>query len=144
MIMKVSQTVKLAAPADAVWDYVRVFYNAAEWQPHISSAEKGAVEGERVVLMKRGNTVLDRIAERDDARRVLSYEMVPGQELPPGAPRLEGFLATFVVTPDGQNSAVEYSIAVEVPEQIRPMAEKGMGADISGALEGLVSKFGAA
>jgi hypothetical protein len=142
--MKVSQKVKLAASADTVWAYVREFYNAAEWQPHITSAEKGKVEGERVVLMKRGNTVLDRIAERDDARRVLAYEMVPGQELPPGAPRLEGFLATFAVTEAGQNSEVEYSIAVEVPEPMIPMAEKGMGADISGALEGLVTKFGAA
>ena len=89
--MKVSQTVKLAASADAVWNYVREFYNAAEWQPHIASAQKGEKEGERVVQMKRGNTVRDRIAVRDDARRVLSYEMVPGQDMPPGAPRLGGF-----------------------------------------------------
>jgi carbon monoxide dehydrogenase subunit G len=142
--MKVSQKVKLAASADTVWNYVRDFYNAAEWQPHIASAEKGKIEGERVVQMKRGNTVLDRIAVRDDARRILSYEMVPGQDIAPGAPRLEGFLATFAVTEAGKNAEVEYSIAVEVPEHIRPMAEKGMGADIAGALEGLVSKFGAA
>ena len=142
--MKVSQKVKLAASADTVWSYVRQFYNAAEWQPHIASAEKGKIEGERVVQMKRGNTVLDRIAERDDGRRLLSYEMVPDQVLAPGTPRLEGFLATFVVTAAGVNDVVEYSIAVEVPEEIRPMAEKGIGADISGALEGLVAKFGAA
>ena len=142
--MKVSQKIKLAASADTVWAYIRDFYNAAEWQPHITSAEKGKIEGERVVLMKRGNTVLDRIAERDDARRVLSYEMVPNQELAPGAPRLEGFLASFTVTEAGKDAEVEYSIAVEVPEEMRPMAEKGIGADISGALEGVVSKFGAA
>jgi len=142
--MKVSQKVMLTASADKVWNYVRDFYNAAEWQPHIGSAERGKIEGERVVQMKRGNTVLDRIAERDDTRRVLAYEMVPGQDLAPGAPRLEGFRATFTVTEAGQNSEVEYSIVVEVPEHIRPMAEKGMGADISGALQGLVSKFGAA
>lgn len=142
--MKVNQTVKLAASADAVWNYIRDFYNFPEWQPHMVSCEKGPNEGERVVLMKRGNTVLDRIATLDDTNRVLAYEMVPGQDLPPGAPRLEGFLATFKVSEAGAASEVDYSIAVEVPEEIRPMAEKGMGADIAGALEGLAAKFGAA
>ena len=82
--MKISQKVKLAAPAAKVWDYVGDFYNAAEWQPHIVSAERGPIEGERKVLMKRGNTVLDRIAKRDANERILSYEMVPNQILPPG------------------------------------------------------------
>lgn len=142
--MKVMQTVKLAASADVVWDYIRDFYNFEEWQPHIVSTEKGPNEGERVVQMKRGNTVLDRIAVLDDESRVLAYEMVPGQPTAPGAPSLEGFLAKFMVSGAGENSEVEYSIEVEVPEEIRPMAEKGIGADITGALEGLTEKFGAA
>ena len=142
--MKVVQTVTLNAPADQVWNYVRDFYNFAEWQPHITSVERGPNPGERVVLMKRGNTVLDRIATLDDDKKVLAYEMVPNQDLPPGVPKLEGFLATFVVSAAGDKSTVEYSIVVEVPEPIREMAEKGMGADIAGALDGLVAKFGAA
>ncbi|KUR79526.1 SRPBCC family protein [Novosphingobium sp. FSW06-99] len=142
--MKVSQTVTLNAPAEQVWAYVRDFYNVAEWQPHITSAERGANPGERVVLMKRGNTVLDRIATLDDDKMLLAYEMVPDQVLPPGVPKLEGFLATFAVTAHGDKSSVDYSIVVEVPEAIRPMAEKGMGGDIAGALEGLSAKFGAA
>jgi carbon monoxide dehydrogenase subunit G len=142
--MKVSQTVKLAAPAATVWAYVRDFYNFQEWQPHIVSSRKGPKEGERYVEMKRGNTVHDRIATRDDDRRILAYEMVPGQVLPPGVPALEGFLATFTVSEAGQNSEVEYSIVVEIPDAMKEMAEKGIGSDISGALDGLVAKFGAA
>ena len=142
--MKVSQTVALAAPADQVWSYVRDFYNAAEWQPHITTAERGAKPGERKVLMKRGNTVLDRIHTLDDDAKVLAYEMVPDQELAPGVPRLEGFLATFQVSGSGDTSSVEYSIVVDIPEPMREMAEKGIGGDISGALEGLKAKFGAA
>lgn len=142
--MKVSQTIKLAAPADTVWAYVRDFYNFEEWQPHIVSTAKGEKEGERVVQMKRGNTVLDRIATLDDTQHILAYEMVPDQILPPGAPRLEGFLATFKVNDAGATSEVEYSIAVEVPEPMREMAEKGMGGDIAGALQGLADKFGTA
>tara|TARA_B110001454_G_scaffold177183_1_gene169581 strand:+ start:17181 stop:17609 length:429 start_codon:yes stop_codon:yes gene_type:complete len=141
--MKVAQSVALNATADQVWNYVRDFYNFPEWQPHIASAERGPNPGERKVLMKRGNTVLDRIHTLDDTNMVLAYEMVPGQDMPPGAPRLEGFLATFKVTADGDKSNVSYSIEVEVPEAIREMAEKGMGSDISGALDGLKAKFGA-
>lgn len=141
--MKVNQNVQLAASADAVWTYISDFYNFAEWQPHMVSAERGPNEGERIVQMKRGNTVLDRIATLDAANRILAYEMVPGQVVPPGAPSLEGFLATFKVDEAGANALVNYTIEVEVPEAIRPMAEKGIGADIAGALEGLVSKFGA-
>ena len=140
--MKVSQTVTLNASADQVWTYVRDFYNFAEWQPHITSIERGVNPGERKVLMKRGNTVLDRIHTLDDAEMVLAYEMVPDQILPPGVPRLEGFLAKFHVTADGDKAQVAYSIEVEVPEPMREMAEKGMGADIAGALDGLKAKFG--
>lgn len=140
--MKVSQEVELAASADAVWNYVRDFYNVAEWQPHIVSAERGANPGERKVLMKRGNTVLDQIHTLDDDAKILAYEMVPNQDLPPGVPRLEGFLATFKVSPVGDKSNVAYSIEVEVPEPMREMAEKGMGGDIAGALAGLKAKFG--
>jgi uncharacterized protein YndB with AHSA1/START domain len=142
--MKVSKKVELAAPASKVWSYVSDFYNAAEWQPHIISAKRGLKDGERIVHMKRGNTVLDRIAKFDPSERILAYEMVPDQDLPPGAPRLEGFLATFHVSEAGNNSVVEYSIAVEVPEPMREKAEMGIGADISGALEGLAAKFGKA
>ncbi len=142
--MRLAQTVKLKAPPAEVWSFISDFYNFQAWQPHIESTERGPKEGERVVKMKRGNTVLDRIATLDNAKRVLSYEMVPGQELPPGAPKLEGFLATFVVREAGAGSEVEYSISVEVPEQIRPMAEKGIGGDIAGALKGLEDKFGSA
>lgn len=142
--MKVSQSIKLAAPADTVWAYVRDFYNFEEWQSHIVSTAKGEKDGERVVKMARGNTVHDRIATLDDDKRILAYEMVPDQILPPGVPRLEGFLATFEVTEDGAHSDVAYSIVVEVPEPMREMAEKGMGGDIAGALQGLADKFGKA
>ena len=142
--MKVSQTIKLAAPAAAVWDYISDFYNAQEWQPHITSTERGDKDGERIVQMKRGNVVRDRIVSKDSGQRSLAYEMLPDQDLPPGAPRLEGFLATLKVNEAGADSEVEYSISVDVPEHIREMAEKGMGSDISGALNGLADKFGTA
>lgn len=142
--MELSQTVSLKAPAAEVWAYVSDFYNYAEWQPHIASIDRGETEGERVVHMKRGNTVLDRVVERDEAGRKLSYGLVPGQPTPPGVPKLDDMLATFVVADTNGQSAVTYTISVTVPDEIRPMAEKGIGADISGALQGLKDKFGEA
>ncbi|MCM2472403.1 SRPBCC family protein [Rhizobium sp. CG5] len=141
--MRLSQSVELKAPASEVWTFVSDFYNFQTWQPHIESTARGPASGERIVKMKRGNTILDRIAVLDNEKRTLAYEMVPNQELPPGAPKLEGFLATFIVNEAGSGSEVEYSIAVEVPSAIQEMAEKGIGSDIAGALQGLKDKFGA-
>jgi hypothetical protein len=142
--MELSQSVKLKASAAEVWSYVSDFYNYAEWQPHIASIERGEKDGERVVHMKRGNTVLDRVVERDEASRKLSYGLVPGQPTPPGVPKLEDMLATFVVADAGGKAEVAYTISVTVPDEIRPMAEKGIGADIAGALQGLKDRFGEA
>ncbi|WP_250994798.1 SRPBCC family protein [Agrobacterium vitis] len=139
--MKLSQSVELKAPAAEVWTFISDFYNFHTWQPHIESTAQGPAKGERIVKMKRGNTILDRIAVLDNEKRTLAYEMVPNQDLPPGAPKLEGFLATFVVGESGAGSKVEYSIAVDVPSAIQEMAEKGIGSDISGALQGLKDKF---
>lgn len=142
--MRVSETTELKASASDVWAFIRDVYNAASWQPHIASIERGAKEGERIVHMKRGNVVLDRVVEMDDSARKLSYGMLPGQDTPPGVPKLEDMLATFIVTEAGSGSKVEYTITVTVPPEIEPMAQKGIGADITGALDGLKKHFGEA
>lgn len=142
--MEVTQSVKLKASAADVWDYVNDVYRHAEWQPHIASIERGEKDGERVVHMKRGNTVLDRVVERDEAGRKLSYGLVPGQASPPGVPRFDDMLATFVVADAGGLAEVRYTISVTVPDEIAPMAEKGIGSDIAGALQGLKDRFGEA
>lgn len=142
--MELSQSVNLKASAAEVWAYVSDFYNYAEWQPHIASIDRAETEGERVVHMKRGNTVRDRVVELDQAGRKLSYGIVPGQPTPPGVPKLDDMLATFIVADANGQANVTYTISVTVPDEIRPMAEKGIGADISGALQGLKDKFGEA
>lgn len=142
--MELSQSVKLRAPAAEVWSYVSDFYNYAEWQPHIAAIERGEKDGERLVRMKRGNTVLDRVVENNPQTRTFSYGLVPGQPTPPGVPKLDDMLATFVVADTGGQAEVTYKISVTVPDEIRPMAEKGIGGDISGALQGLKDRFGEA
>jgi carbon monoxide dehydrogenase subunit G len=135
-IVKLSNSVELPADADAVWAFVSDFGGYASWQPHIASVEMQS-NGERKVNFTRGDSVLDRIAELDEAGKRLSYELVPGQQTP-----LASLLATFAVRSSGEGSEVEYTITVEVPDAMQDMAKVGIGADIDGALAGLQARFG--
>ncbi|WP_426191342.1 SRPBCC family protein [Massilia sp. DWR3-1-1] len=140
-IVNVNKSVKLKAGAAEVWNFVKDFAGFASWQPHITSVEMLA-NGDRKVLFKRGNTMLDRIKHQDDGAMTLTYELVPGQETPAGAPPIKSLDATFVVTADGTGSEVSYTIEADVPPPMVELAPKGIGADIDGALAGLVTQFG--
>lgn len=140
-IVTVSKSVKLKAGAPDVWEFVKNFAGFASWQPHITSVEM-LPDGARKVLFKRGNTMLDRIKHQDDGVMTLTYELVPGQETPPGAPPIKSLDATFVVAADGSGSEVTYTIEADVPPPMAEMAPKGIGADIDGALAGLATQFG--
>jgi carbon monoxide dehydrogenase subunit G len=139
-IVNVSKSINLKASAPDVWKFVKNFAGFASWQPHITSVEM-LPNGDRKVLFKRGNTMLDRIKRLDDGTMTLSYELVPGQEAPPGAPPIKSLDATFVVAADGSGSKVTYTIEADVPPAMKDMAPKGIGADIDGALEGLKKQF---
>lgn len=141
-IVTVSKSVKLQAGAPDVWAFVKNFAGFASWQPHITSVEM-LPNGDRKVLFKRGNTMLDRIKHQDDTTMTFTYELVPGQETPPGAPPIKSLDATFVVTADGAGSEVTYTIEADVPPPMVDLAPKGIGSDIDGALAGLAAHFGA-
>lgn len=140
-IVTVSKSVKLKAGASDVWEFVKDFAGFASWQPHINSVEM-LPNGDRKVFFKRGNTMLDRIKHLNDGTMTLTYELVPGQETPPGAPVIKSLDATFVVAADGSGSEVTYTIEADVPPPMVDMAPKGIGADIDGALAGLETRFG--
>ncbi len=134
-IVDLSKSVELDANTDEVWEFVSDFAGYASWQPHIESVEMQS-NGDRKVNFTRGDSVLDRIAERDEAGKRLSYELVPGQQTP-----LASLLAAFTVRPVGSRTEVEYAITVEVPDAMQDMARVGIGADIDGALAGLQARF---
>jgi carbon monoxide dehydrogenase subunit G len=133
--VRVSKTTHISAAADEVWAFVSDFGGYASWQPHIDSVELQP-NGDRTVNFTRGDSVLDRVTAQDDTTRTLTYGLVPGQQVP-----MKSLDATFVVTGDGQGSQVEYTIEVDVPDELQDMARGGIGADIDGALTGLSSKF---
>jgi len=139
-IVNVSKSVQLKTSAPDVWKFIKNFAGFASWQPHINSVEM-LPNGDRKVFFKRGNTMLDRIKRLDDAAMTLSYELVPGQATPPGAPPIKSLDATFVVTAEGSGSAVTYTIEADVPPAMKDMAPVGIGGDIDGALAGLKKHF---
>ena len=134
-IVRVSKTTHLSAAADEVWAFVSDFGGYASWQPHIASIEMQP-DGDRKVNFTRGDAVLDRITAQDDAAKTLTYGLVPGQPVP-----MKSLEATFAVTGDGDGSQVEYTIEIDVPDEMQDMARGGVGADVDGALAGLSSKF---
>lgn len=139
-VVKVSKSVKLKASAPDVWKFVSDFAGFASWQPHINSIEM-LPNGDRKVLFKRGNTMLDRIKRLDNGSRSLTYELVPGQATPPGAPPIKKLDATFVVVEALSGSEVTYTIEADVPDAMKDMAPVGIGGDIDGALAGLDKRF---
>jgi len=134
-VVRVSKNTHLSASSEEVWSVVSDFGGYAAWQPHIASVEMQP-NGDRKVNFTRGDSVLDRIAIKDDEARTLTYELVPGQPVP-----MKSLAATFVVTGEGDGSQVEYAIEIDVPDPMEEMARGGVGADIDGALSGLASKF---
>ena len=134
-IVRVSKTTHLSAAADEVWAFVSDFAGYASWQPHIASIEMQP-NGDRKVNFTRGDSVLDRVTAQDDAAKTLTYGLVPGQPVP-----MKSLEATFAVSSDGDGSEVEYTIEIDVPDEMQEMARGGVGADIDGALAGLTSKF---
>jgi carbon monoxide dehydrogenase subunit G len=134
-IVRVSKTTNLSASADEVWAFVSDFGGYASWQPHIASVEIQP-NGDRLVNFTRGDSVLDRVTAQDDAAKTLTYGLAPGQQVP-----MKSLDATFAVTGAGAGSQVEYTIEVDVPDEMQEMARGGIGADVDGALAGLSSKF---
>ncbi len=138
--VSLSKSVGLAAEPDVVWNFVSDFAGFAAWQPHIDKVEMQP-NGDREVFFARGDTKLDRITSRDDEAMTYTYELVPGQPGPPGAPPMQ-IAATFTVSSAEGGSEVEYAITAEVPDPMEDMARQGIGGDIDGALAGLKDQFG--
>jgi|NGEPerStandDraft_6_1074524.scaffolds.fasta_scaffold11638_2 carbon monoxide dehydrogenase subunit G len=133
--VQVSKSITVPADVDEVWVFVSDFAGVATWQPHIKSVEMQS-NGDRKVNFTRGDSVLDRVTKRNDVERTFTYGLVPGQPTP-----MKSLDATFAVRSADGGAEVEYTIEVDVPEDMAEMARGGIGADIDGVLAGLAAKF---
>ena len=73
---KVVETIKIAAPASAVWARIKNFDALKDWHPAVeaSPADKGNTEGsERRVGLKGGGALLETLERYDDATIRYTY-----------------------------------------------------------------------
>lgn len=103
---KVVETVKIDAPAAAVWARIKNFDALKDWHPAVGSspADKGNTEGsERKVALKGGGALVETLERYDDAQMRYSYRSKDGGALP-----VTNYTSTITVTGEGNTSTVEW------------------------------------
>ena len=103
---KVVETIKIAAPASAVWARIKNFDALKDWHPAVqaSPADKGNTEGsERTVSLKGGGTLHETLERYDDATMRYSYRAKDGGALP-----VTNYTSTISVSGEGNTSTVEW------------------------------------
>ena len=103
---KVTESVTIEAPADAVWAKIKNFDALKDWHPAVaaSPADKGNVEGSvRTVSLKGGGTLIETIENYNEAQKKYSYRAKDGGALP-----VTNYTSTISVVGDGGKSVVEW------------------------------------
>lgn len=111
--LKVSKSVTIDAPAAKVWAQAKDFGGLNTWHPAVESdkivsGNDNAVGAERLLTLKGGGTIKEKLLKYNDARRTFSYEILEGV-LP-----VSHYRSTFRVTAAGKNkSTVTWSGAFQ-------------------------------
>ncbi len=139
---KVTEKIKVKAPAKTVWAHIGGFESLDKWHPLVATCtvEKKGNERLRRLGLKDGATIVERLLKHDDKARSYSYAMIDMGPLP-----LAKYQATITVTenPDGKTSLVEWVGTFEAKGQ-PPEAVAGLVSTIYTAGFGhLTQKFGA-
>jgi len=92
----VRESIRIAAPADTVWQVVRDFGAIDEYVPPIEQAtlSGSGVGAERTLTLADGERVVERLDARDDDARTLRYSIV---EAPLPVEAYEGVLSVEAV-----------------------------------------------
>jgi carbon monoxide dehydrogenase subunit G len=92
--------IEINGSADQVWAVVGDFGGIGGWMPGIDSCR---VEGENRILDTMGMTITERLVNKDDGARALTYSIVGG------AP-VETHQAVVAVSPAGSTCRVEWTV----------------------------------
>jgi carbon monoxide dehydrogenase subunit G len=95
--------VEIARSPEDVWALVGDFGGLADWMPGIESCE---LDGDVRKLQTMGMEIHERLVDRDDASRTISYSITKGP-MP-----LEHHLATLSVAPSGDGSVLTWAYEV--------------------------------
>jgi carbon monoxide dehydrogenase subunit G len=93
-------SVSIDRTPDEIWPLVADFGGIGEWMPGIDSCR---VDGEDRILETMGMTITERLVEKDDTARALTYSIIDG------AP-VERHEAVITVSPEGEGSIVTWDV----------------------------------
>jgi carbon monoxide dehydrogenase subunit G len=118
--------IEINAATDDVWALVGDF-GGIGWMPGIESVE---VAGDDRTIAMGGMTIVERLVNRDDDARTLTYSIVDGP-VP-----VDSHEATIAVVPAGDGSRVSWSVTTEPDDAASFMKDV-----YSGALQALKAKL---
>jgi mxaD protein len=103
--LMVKKTVTIAAPADKVWDATKNFDGLNTWHPAVASdailsGTNNTVGAVRLLTLKGGGTIRERLLQFDDAGHRFRYAILEGV-LP-----VSHYKSTLVVTSLGANKTL--------------------------------------
>ena len=103
-VLKVSKSITIDASAAKVWEQTKDFSSLNTWHPAIASDK--IVEGTdnkvgavRLLTLKGGGTIKEKLLAHNDARRTFKYSILEGV-LP-----VSNYTSTFSVVPTGKNKS---------------------------------------
>ena len=130
---KIEVSEEYGASADAVWQHIADFGGLTDWMPGVESCE---VEGEGLGAVRSvvlgPMTIKERLESFDAAARRLSYSIVEGP-LP-----AENYLATIVVSEQGDGCRVDWSATFDLAEGVD---EAAIGPAVAGGYSGALAKL---
>ncbi|HWJ35546.1 MAG TPA: SRPBCC family protein [Steroidobacteraceae bacterium] len=103
--LQVKKSITIAAPADKVWDAAKNFNGLNTWHPALASDEivsgtNNVVGAVRVLTLKGGGTIKEKLLEFDDTGHRYRYSIMEGV-LP-----VSHYTSNFVVTSLGPNKTL--------------------------------------
>ncbi len=103
-VLKVSKSVTINASADKVWEQTKNFSGLNTWHPAVESDKivqgtDNTVGAVRLLTLKGGGTIQEKLLARDDAKRTFKYSILEGV-LP-----VSNYTSTFTVTAAGKNKS---------------------------------------
>lgn len=140
--VKVTETVKLAAPPAQVWEKIGHFSDLS-WHPAVKSTE--ASDGDKADSQRRldlgGPILWEAIVSNKPAAHSYSYRILDNGSNQKVLP-VTGYVSTITVKPDGQGSEVVWSSTFSpAPGTEAEAARKAIAGVYRGGLDALAKAF---
>jgi carbon monoxide dehydrogenase subunit G len=104
--------IDIAGSAEDVWKLAGDFGGIGDWMPGIESCR---VEGEDRILSTMGMTITERLINKDDSAKTITYSVIDGASL-------ESHEATISVTGSGDTTHVTWAVDAKPDQMAEIMA----------------------